>query len=291
MRRPPYTNERGGPTYTVSGSRSTQNLMLFDGLMWNNLFYNTGIAYPPHEALQEISVLLNNYTAQYGRNSGSIFNVLTKSGTNSFHGTVWDYVHNTHLDSDDYFVKQPEEDRQNQVGLTFGGPIKKDKAFFFFSVQDLFAHKQAIGTVQPFNNCDARLRARRRYALSVQQLRAVRGQELRGLQRVHVQLQQYDALSNWSRKWKIGEHTEDHQSLPGHGRRRRGHDQQCVAAGGPHGNSPCDADLTAAQSFENGAYKSSPPAGDTSLNNFPFVHRHALRPDPHGVHQPRDAGE
>ena len=54
------TNERGGPTYTVSGSRNTQNLMLFDGLMWNNLFYNTGISYPPHEALQEISVLLNN---------------------------------------------------------------------------------------------------------------------------------------------------------------------------------------------------------------------------------------
>ena len=146
------TNERGGPTYTVSGSRNTQNLMLFDGLMWNNLFYNTGISYPPHEALQEISVLLNNYTAQYGRNSGSIFNVLTRSGTNAIHGSVWDYVHNTHLDAADYFTKLHNEDRQNQVGFTIGGPIKRDKAFFFFSVQDLFAHKASVGNSQPFND-------------------------------------------------------------------------------------------------------------------------------------------
>jgi hypothetical protein len=150
------TNERnGGPTYSVSGSRNTQNLMLFDGLMWNNLFYNTGISYPPHEALQEISVLLNNYTAQYGRNSGSIFNVLTRSGTNTFHGTAWDYVHNTNLDATDYFVKpfypHPLEDRQNQVGFTVGGPIKREKAYFFVAVQDLFAHKQAIGSVNPFS--------------------------------------------------------------------------------------------------------------------------------------------
>src|ERR1017187_8508534 len=149
------TNERNGPTYSVSGSRNTQNLMLFDGLMWNNLFYNTGISYPPHEALQEISVLLNNYTAQYGRNSGSIFNVLTRQGTNTFHGAVWDYFHNTNPDATDYFVKpyypHPLEDRQNQVGFPFGGPIKHDKAFFFVAVQDLFAHKQAIGSVNPFS--------------------------------------------------------------------------------------------------------------------------------------------
>ena len=149
------TNERGGPTYSVSGSRNTQNLMLFDGLMWNNLFYNTGISYPPHEALQEISVLLNNYTAQYGRNSGSIFNVLTRSGTNTFHGTAWDYFHNTNLDATDYFVKpfypHPLEDRQNQVGFTVGGPIKREKAYFFVALQDLFAHKQAIGSVNPFS--------------------------------------------------------------------------------------------------------------------------------------------
>jgi hypothetical protein len=149
------TNERGGPTYSVSGSRNTQNLMLFDYLMWNNLFYNTGISYPPHEALQEISVLLNNYTAQYGRNSGSIFNVLTRQGTNTFHGAAWDYFHNTNLDAADYFIKRayphPQEDRQNQVGLTVGGPIKRDKAYFFVAVQDLFAHKQAFGSVNPFS--------------------------------------------------------------------------------------------------------------------------------------------
>jgi hypothetical protein len=150
------TNERGGPTYSVSGSRNTQNLMLFDGLMWNNLFYNTGISYPPHEALQEISVLLNNYTAQYGSNSGSIFNVLTRSGHQhlSRHCVGLRPQHQSRchrLLCQEPFYPHPLEDRQNQVGFTVGGPIKREKAYFFVSLQDLFAHKQAIGSVNPFS--------------------------------------------------------------------------------------------------------------------------------------------
>jgi hypothetical protein len=118
---PTNTSDRGGPTFSVSGSRNTQNLMLFDGLMWNNLFFNTGIEYPPHPALQEISVLLNNYSAQYGRNSGSIFNVLTKEGTNSFHGEVWDYFHNTSLDAADYFGNTKRRRRPAKSGWFHAG--------------------------------------------------------------------------------------------------------------------------------------------------------------------------
>ena len=62
-----FTDENGGATFVVNGGRSNSNLFLFDGLMWNNLYLNTGINYPNHAVLQEISVQLNNYSAQYGR--------------------------------------------------------------------------------------------------------------------------------------------------------------------------------------------------------------------------------
>ena len=132
-----FTSDTGGPTYSVSGSRTTQNLFLFDGAIWNNVFYNTGLNYPPRLGLQEVSVLLNNYKAQYGRNSGSIFNVLSKSGSNSIHGDVWEYLQNNMFDAKDYISGVNPHLVQNQFGATIGGPIKRDKAFLFLSYQDL----------------------------------------------------------------------------------------------------------------------------------------------------------
>ncbi len=148
------TGDRNGPTFSVSGSRNTQNLFLFDGLMWNNLFFNTGINYPPPNALQEISVLLNNFKAQYGRNAGSVFNVVTKSGTNQIHGAVWDYVQSAMFNASDYITKENPTDNSNQAGFTVGGPIIKDKLFFQLTFQDLIQHLQAIGitTTQTYAN-------------------------------------------------------------------------------------------------------------------------------------------
>ena len=140
------TSDRGGPTYSVSGSRNTQNLMLFDGLMWNNLFFNTGINYPPPNGLQEISVLLNNFKAQYGRNAGSVFNVVTKSGTNSIHGAVWDYFQNRALNASDYLTHQNPKDNSNQLGFTVEGPIKRDKLYFALTFQDLIQRLSAVGS-------------------------------------------------------------------------------------------------------------------------------------------------
>lgn len=139
------TGDRNGPTYSVSGSRNTQNLQLFDGLMWNNLFYNTGINYPPPNSMQEISVLLNNFKAQYGRNAGSVFNVVTKSGTNQLHGAVWDYAQSRAFNASDYITKENPTDNSQQAGFTLEGPIKKDKLFFALTFQDLIQHLQAIG--------------------------------------------------------------------------------------------------------------------------------------------------
>ena len=140
------TSDRGGPTFSVSGSRNTQNLMLFDGLMWNNLFYNTGINYPPPNALQEISVQLLDFKAQYGRNAGAVFNVVTKSGTNQIHGAAWDYVKSRIFNAKDYLTGYNPTDNSNQLGFTLEGPIKRDKMFFALTLQDLIQHLEAIST-------------------------------------------------------------------------------------------------------------------------------------------------
>ena len=144
-----FTGDTNGPTFSASGSRNTQNLFLFDGLMWNNLFYNTGINYPPPNSLQEVSVVLNNYKAEYGRNAGSVVNVVTRSGTNQIHGSAWDYIQNQAFNAADYLSQVNPKDNINQFGFTVGGPIIKNKLFFFVAFQDLIGHLLTTGSV-PF---------------------------------------------------------------------------------------------------------------------------------------------
>jgi outer membrane receptor protein involved in Fe transport len=132
-----FTGDTDGPSYNVSGARSTQNLFLLDGALWNNLYTNSGLNFPPREALQEVSVLLNNFKAQYGRNAGSVFNAVTKRGSNKFSGVVYDYLQNTAMNAQDYFLKVPAKYIFNQFGVTLGGPIQKDKLFFFTSYQGI----------------------------------------------------------------------------------------------------------------------------------------------------------
>ena len=142
---PTFTGERQGPTYNVSGSRNTQNLMLLDGSMWNNLFYNSGLNYPPREGLQEVSVLLNQFKAEYGRNAGSVFNVITKAGGNQFHGTLWEYAENSAFNASDYMSRENPRLVQNQFGGTVGGPIIRDKLFFFATFQNTRLAETATG--------------------------------------------------------------------------------------------------------------------------------------------------
>lgn len=132
-----FTSDTGGPTYNVSGARSNQNLFLLDGLFWNNNYYNTGLNFPPPYMIQELSVQLNNFKAQYGRNVGSVFNVLTRQGSNTIHGTLWEYIQNSALNAADYIAQTNPHLVMNQFGATMGGPIRRDKAFFFLGFQDL----------------------------------------------------------------------------------------------------------------------------------------------------------
>ena len=149
-----FTGDTGGPTYSASGGRTTQNLMLFDGLMWNNLFYNTGVNFPTPNAMNQVSILQNNFKAEYGRNAGSVFNALTRSGTNQVHGAFWDYLQNPMFNAADYFSKINPKDNQNQFGITVGGPFHRDKLYFFVAFQQLIGSLQTTGSAPTLTPAD-----------------------------------------------------------------------------------------------------------------------------------------
>ena len=124
-----FTGDRSGPTISVSGSRQNENLFLFDGADFNAVFRNTGLNYPPPDALQEVKVLTNSFTAEYGRNAGAVFNVVTKSGTNQIHGSVWEFLRNQDLNARNFFAPSVKPQLiQNQFGAAAGGPIYEGQA-------------------------------------------------------------------------------------------------------------------------------------------------------------------
>jgi hypothetical protein len=124
---------------SVNGGRGRANNYMVNGGDGNDLFVNLPAIEPSPDAIQEFRVLTNTFDAEYGRNSGSIVNVVTKSGTNQFHGDFYEYFRNTALDANNFFnnasgVPVPDF-KQNQFGGTFGGPIRKDRTFFFGSYE------------------------------------------------------------------------------------------------------------------------------------------------------------
>ena len=148
-----FTNDRQGPTFSASGSRVAQNLFLLDGIIYNNLFRNTGNTYPPRQAIAEIQVLTNNYSAEYGRNAGSIFSAATKSGTNVFHGAAWEAAQNTAFNATNYLSRKLSSANklvQNQFGGSLGGPIWRDKLFFFVAYQGYRLRQNSSSTVKVF---------------------------------------------------------------------------------------------------------------------------------------------
>ena len=135
-----FTDENGGATFNASGARNNSNLFLFDGLMWNNLYLNTGINYPNHAVLQQVSVQLNNFSAQYGRSAGSIFNVVSKSGSNTTHGEIFFHYHDSIFDAQNYFSKTKPPQHTYQFGGALGGPIIRDKLFYEAEFQSLVGY-------------------------------------------------------------------------------------------------------------------------------------------------------
>lgn len=128
-------------SFTVNGQREKSNIFLLDGIDNNDSFRNqpsfnqggvTGAPATlfPQEALQEFN-LQTQSNAEYGRNSGAVVNIVIKSGTNSLHGSVYDYLRNDNFDARNFFETKKQEFRNNNFGGVLGGPIVRDKMFFF----------------------------------------------------------------------------------------------------------------------------------------------------------------
>ncbi|HTR25823.1 MAG TPA: TonB-dependent receptor [Terriglobales bacterium] len=133
------TNAIGFGNYAIGGGFGNQSSFFIDGVASNAPAGNLNSLIPSQDVVQEFRVVTNNVAAEYGNYAGGIINLTTKSGTNGFHGTAYEYLRNKVLNANDYFSNEAGLARvpliQNQFGGTIGGPIRKDKTFFFFGYE------------------------------------------------------------------------------------------------------------------------------------------------------------
>jgi len=122
---------RDGQAYAVDGQRPESNNFLIDGADNVNAVDAGFVLKPPIDAIAEFKILSHNANAEFGRNTGSTTNIITRSGTNAFHGALWEFLRNDAMDAADSFSRSVQPLKQNQFGATFGGPIFKDKTFVF----------------------------------------------------------------------------------------------------------------------------------------------------------------
>jgi len=125
--------------YSIGGQRTDSVTYLLDGGNDNALLGNQVVASPNPDAVGEFRVLESNYSAEYGRNAGGIVSMVTKSGTNTFHGSAYDYIRNNAFDANSFFNNEQGLPvpvlKRNQFGATVGGPVRRNKLFFFFSYE------------------------------------------------------------------------------------------------------------------------------------------------------------
>jgi hypothetical protein len=129
--------ENGGAAISVNGVREQGNNFQLDGVDNNEILVNSVVFFPPIEALQEFRVMTANAPAEFGRAGGAVTNLITKSGSNQFHGSVYEFNRNKGLASTPEFAVEKPDFSRNQFGATLGGPIVKDKTFFFLSYSGL----------------------------------------------------------------------------------------------------------------------------------------------------------
>lgn len=122
---------RLGQPYAVNGQRPESNNFLIDGANNFNGVDGGFVLTPPIDAIEEFRILTHNANAEFGNSLGSTTNIITRSGSNSYHGALWEFLRNDALDATNYFASTTEPLKQNQFGGSFGGPIRKDKTFFF----------------------------------------------------------------------------------------------------------------------------------------------------------------
>lgn len=152
----------GAGNFSIAGGRTDSVTYLLDGGINNNLLNNDVVVNPNPDTIAEFRVLENNYSAEYGRNAGGIISVVTKSGTNQWHGSAFDFVRNDDFNANTFFNKLNGLPRdilkRNQYGATLGGPITiphvvrgQDRFFFFVGYQgQRLSQKQTNGIVPVF---------------------------------------------------------------------------------------------------------------------------------------------
>ena len=138
-----------GQQMSISGGRPWQNNYLLDGISINDyangapgsaLGENLGV-----DAIKEFSVVSSDYPAQFGRSSGGVINAVTNSGTNVLHGSIYEFLRNSALDGSNYFDVTKPPFKRNQFGASAGGPIRKDRAFYFGDYEGV---RQNLGVTQ-----------------------------------------------------------------------------------------------------------------------------------------------
>jgi hypothetical protein len=148
-----FQNLMGGAGFSLNGLRINSSSYTIDGFDNNNTGINSPWNILPADAIEEFSVLTNNFSAEYGRSSGGVVSMRMRSGTNAYHGSAFEFFRNDVLDANDFFSNRTGQPRApyryNQFGATFGGPLKRNKTFFFADYQGTrnITYNTAIGSV------------------------------------------------------------------------------------------------------------------------------------------------
>src|SRR6478752_5893561 len=141
---------REGQAYAVNGQRPESNNFLIDGANNFNGVDGGFVLVPPIDAIEEFRIVTHNSNAEFGTSLGSTTNIITRSGTNTFHGALWEFLRNDIFDSTGYLASSKEPLKQNQFGGSVGGPIRHDKTFFF-GFYEGFRNRQgkSVGSTVP----------------------------------------------------------------------------------------------------------------------------------------------
>jgi outer membrane receptor protein involved in Fe transport len=140
---------QGTTFFNANGQGDSANNTIVDGVDNTNPTLGLSIYLPNPEVVEEVNVTTSNYSAEFGRVGGAVVNIITRSGTNGFHGSAWEFNRVAALAARDFFDQssQPKPGlTRNEFGVTVGGPIKRDKAFFFFGYQGRYLRQSSTNT-------------------------------------------------------------------------------------------------------------------------------------------------
>jgi hypothetical protein len=126
------------PGYAINGGIGASNNYSLDGGQYQDSYFNAPLPFPNPDAIQEFTVQTNSYSAEFGRNRGASVNAVTKSGTNDIHGSLFHFLRNDHLDARPFFGAIAPAFKRNQFGAALGGPVRKNRTFYFGSWQTTY---------------------------------------------------------------------------------------------------------------------------------------------------------